>query len=128
MIPLPSDKSFVAVALNENGASAFTYLKDASKGSRQVYFVNEVRKGAITEAQMLLGQFIFEFEKSPVDALRLTPGATNRLYFPREGEEKGDNRVETYDSLTPEEVADTRERLAALSAIYPSAGELLEYL
>jgi hypothetical protein len=125
---VPAPKRFVAVELNGHGATAFVYLRGAKAGERRVYFVDRVAPGAVTKAPMLLGQFLDEFEKCPEDALRLSPGGTNRLYFQVEQEHSGDRRVSAYDDLTPEEVRDTWGRLAQLAKAYPKAAELLKYL
>ena len=99
---------FVALTLTKDGSTAFTYLKGAEEGQREVYFVNEIKTGAISQASMLLGQFLFEFEGAPKDALPMR-GDTNRIYFPK------DKRVSRYEHLTEDEKEQTINRLKALA-------------
>jgi hypothetical protein len=106
---------WLAITLNEEGSKSFAYLKGASAGVRVVYYIDHFNMGAITEAPMLLGQFLFEFEGCPDDALRMSDGGTNRVYFRMNG--KQDNRVVAYDFLTDAEVEDTRRRLRALAKL-----------
>lgn len=108
------EPGFVALTLSEDGASSFSYLRDGKPGQRHVYFVDHINTGSITGAPMLLGQFLFEFEGSPADALRMSPGGTNRIYYPR------DKRVASYDPLTEEERQDTKNRLHNLAEKYPA--------
>lgn len=128
---VPKTKSFVTVVLSEMGAVSFKYLQGAKPGERQVYFVDSTGKGSFTGADMLRGQFVFEFEKSPEWALPMAPGCTNRLYFgglSNYSDGRGDKRVLEYDHLTAEEIENTRTRLTALAMIHPKATELLRYL
>lgn len=104
---------WLAMTLNEEGSKSFTYLKGASAGVRVVYYIDHFNTGAISEAPMLLGQFLFEFEGCPNDALRMSGGGTNRIYFRMNGQQ--DNRVAAYDFLTEAEVEDTRRRLLMLA-------------
>ena len=128
---VPKSGRFVAVVFSERGTTAFSLLEGVKAGERQVYYIDAVRQGRISGAQMLLGQFVTEFEQEPQVALSLTPGSTNRLYFPGSNNNEGlqgDNRVIEYDDLTSEEVEDTRARLAALAATHPKAADLLCHL
>lgn len=103
-------KQFVTVSLSERGVKSFTYLKNAKEGQREVYFVDNISRGGITGSIMLLGQFIFEIEAAPEDALQFTPGSTNRLYYP------SDKRVFLYDDLTNEEVEAVKESFVFICA------------
>lgn len=105
---------FVSLTLNDHGAESFSYLKNGKAGQRHVYFINDINTGGISGAPMLLGQFLFEFEECPEDALRMTPGGTNQIYYPR------DKRIESYNPLTEEEIQDTKNRLAKLAEKYPA--------
>lgn len=107
------NSGWLAITLNDHGAKSFTYLKGASAGVRVVYYIHHFSMGTITEAPMLLGQFLFEFEGCPDDALRMSGGGTNRVYFCMNGQQ--DKRVAAYDFLTEAEVEDTRHRLLALA-------------
>lgn len=121
--PWPNIESgkFVVLTLNEHGAESFSCLKDGKPGQRHVYFVDEINTGGITGAPMLLGQFLFEFEGCPKDALRMSPGGTNRIYYPR------DKRISAYSPLTEEEAEDTKNRLIRLGEEYPAeVAELAE--
>lgn len=104
---------WLAITLNHEGAKSFTYLKGASAGVRVVYYIDHFNMGTITGAPMLLGQFLFEFEGCPDDALRMSGGGTNRVYFRMNGQQ--DNRVAAYDFLTDAEVEDTKRRLQVLA-------------
>lgn len=108
---------FVVLTLTSDGSTAFTYLKDASKGQREIYFVNRIETGAISKALMLLGQFLFEFEGAPKDALPMRDGCTNRIYFPK------DKRVSKYEHLTEDEKEQVRNRLKVLAARQPDFSE-----
>lgn len=112
---------FIALTLNEDGAGSFSYLRGGKPGQRHVYFIDHINTGGITGAPMLLGQFVFEFEGSPAEALRMAPGCTNRIYYPR------DKRISAYNPLTEEEVEDTKKRLNRLAEKYPAEiGELVK--
>lgn len=113
---------FVALTLSKDGSTAFTYLKGGQEGQREIYFVNKISTGAITEATMLLGQFLFEFEGAPKDALPMIDGCTNRIYFPK------DKRVTEYNHLTDEEKEAVKNRLAALAARLPEFSESISNL
>jgi hypothetical protein len=102
---------WLAITLNEEGAGSFTYLKGASAGVREVYYIDSFGIGTMTGAPFLRGQFLFEFEGCPHTALSLS--APNRIYFRSDG--KQDKRVAAYDFLTEAEIADTRQRLLVLS-------------
>lgn len=106
--------TYTALTLSEEGARSFRYLQAGKPGQRHVYYIAKINTGVITGAPMLLGQFVFEFEGCPETALRMTPGGTNRIYYPH------DSRISAYDSLTPQEVLDTKERLAKLFDEYPA--------
>jgi hypothetical protein len=108
------NSGLLALTLNEHGAGSFSYLKGASAGTRVAYYIHHFSMGTITQAPMLLGQFLFEMEAVPEDALRLSPGGTNRIYFRKNGPGEQDKRIGSYDFLTPEEVEDTRRRLLGL--------------
>ncbi len=108
------EPGFVALTLSDDGAKSFTYLKDGKPGQRHVYFIDRIQTGGITGAPMLLGQFVFEFEGSPAEALRMSPCGSNRIYYPR------DRRVVSYDPLTEEERQDTENRLRKLAETYPA--------
>ncbi len=101
------------LTLNDKGCSAFSYLKNGQTGKREVYFINKINTGSVTGATMLLGQFIFEFEGAPDEALLMRPGGTNRIYFPT------DSRIRDYDFLKKEEKDETKSRLSVLLKKYP---------
>lgn len=106
------NNGWLAITLNEKGAKSFAYLKDALAGIRVAYYIDHFSVGNFTEAPMLLGQFLFEFEACPRYALQLS-GDTNRIYFRMDG--KQDQRVTSYDFLTEAEVEDTKRRLLVLA-------------
>lgn len=116
MVKIIVEGGFLALTLNERGAKSFAFLKDASPGVREAYFISYFQVGTITGAPMLLGQFLFEFEKCPEDALRLLPGNTNRIYFRKNGPGDKDGRIDAYDLLTKNETANVRSRLQALAS------------
>lgn len=105
--------TYIALTLSEYGADGFTYLRNGKPGQRHVYYISYINAGTISGKPMLLGQFLFEFEGAPSDALRLTPGFTNRIYYPQ------DRRISSYDPLTEAEIEETRNRLMKLSEKYP---------
>lgn len=117
---------FLALTLNEWGARSFTFLENASPGSREAYFVDRFSMGAITEAPMLLGQFLFEFEKCPEEAFCLSSGDTNRIYFRMNGPGQKDERIDEYSLLTEVEINDVRSRLQALAAHQPQHQETID--
>jgi hypothetical protein len=117
---------FLALTLNESGVGSFTFLKDASPGSREAYFVDRFAMGGITEAPMLLGQFLFEFEKCPEEAFCLSSGGTNRIYFRMNGSGQKDRRVDEYSLLTEDEINDVRSRLQALAVHQPQHQETID--
>lgn len=102
----PKEKSFVVVVLNAEGAKSFKYLKNGKAKQREVYFINYRKTGGLTNAPMLLGQFIFELEFCP-DALAFKAGCTNRLYLE-------DRRVISYEELNDFEKKETLKRLEAM--------------
>lgn len=104
---------WLALTLNEKGARSFTYLKGASAGVREAYYISRFSMGGISEAPILAGQFLFEFEGCPESAFALHPGLENRIYFRIDGHQ--DERVAAYDFLTDAEIEDTRNRLLALA-------------
>jgi hypothetical protein len=102
------EKQFVAITLEKYVDSPFTYLQEEyQSGKRHVYFIDRMQIGGISKALMLLGQFLFEFEGCPQQALPLTQGCTHRIYFP-------DKRVHSCDLLTGEEKEETKKRLYQL--------------
>jgi hypothetical protein len=116
---------FLALTLNEDGARSFTFLKDASPGVREAYFVDHFAMGGISEAPMLLGQFLFEFEKYPEEAFNLSSGGTNRIYFRMNGPGQKDRRIENYGLLTEDEITNVRSRLQALAVKQPHHQETI---
>lgn len=80
----PKDHSLVVLTLNNEGSHGFTYVEKGQEGQKEIYYIDKVRIGSISQEIMLLGQFLSEFENSPSDALLLEPGCTNRIYFPND--------------------------------------------
>lgn len=109
----PEEQRFIVLTLSYEGATAFTYLRNGQEDMRQIYFVKRIRLGAISQTTMLLGQFLFELEICPDDALPMAPGCTNRIYFPE------DHRVKSFDALTLEEKEHAHQRLTTLREKYP---------
>ncbi len=107
------NSGFLAITLNERGSKSFAFLKNASAGIRTPYFVSCFQMGAISGGPMLLGQFLFEFEKNPIGALPLNSGGTNRIYFRMDGHQ--DKRVQSYDFLNEKEAEDVKSRLLVLA-------------
>ena len=119
------EKQFIAATVVKGGG-IHAYLRDADGETRYIYYVDAIRTGAMSKSTMLLGHFIDEFEDAPDAALKLTPGWTNRLYFPNS------ENVVSYDYLTEEEVLKTKGRLEELGRNHPeyndTIGNLLEAL
>lgn len=80
----PKDHSLVVLTLNGEGSHNFSYIKKHQKGQKEIYYINKVVIGGLSERIMLLGQFLYEFENSSSDALIMEPGYTNRIYFPED--------------------------------------------
>lgn len=118
---------WLAITLNEHGANAFRYLKGAP-GTRAVYFVKDFAIGGISEAPMLLGYFMSDFEGDPDYALRFPQGDSNRIYFRKDGPGEKDKRVEEYSLPTDDELDDTAHRLDALAAAHPGFTTQIEML
>ncbi len=114
-----AEGGWLAITLSECGANAFRYLRGAP-GTRAVYFVKDFAIGGISEAPMLLGYFMSDFEGDPNYALRFPKGASNRVYFRKDGPGEKDNCVEQYSLPTEDEIDDTARRLDALAAAHPN--------
>ncbi len=114
-----AEGGWLAITLSEHGANAFRYLKGAP-GTRAVYFVKDFAIGGISEAPMLLGYFMSDFEGDPDYALRFPQGDSNRVYFRKDGPGEKDKRVEQYSLPTEDEIDDTARRLDALVASHPA--------
>ena len=104
---------WLALTLNEEGAGSFTYLKGALAGVREVYYISHFGMGVSLKFPVLFGQFLFDFEGCPGEALSLRPRLKNSVYFRMDGCQ--DYRVAAYDFLTDAEIEGTRSRLLALA-------------
>lgn len=117
---LPEENILLVLTMTEVGARSFTYLKNVEKGQREIYFVGKVLKGAVSGRTMLLGQFIFEFEKAPDESIPMNPASSNRIYFPE------DKRVALFEEPTEEEKKETKERLLDLAEKNPKHREAIQ--
>ncbi|MDZ7612141.1 MAG: hypothetical protein U5L10_05240 [Candidatus Moranbacteria bacterium] len=109
---------FLAITLSEEGLRRFALPKSFAN-IRLPYFVDNFIRGALTNAPMLWGHFLFELEERPGEALRFETDCTNYLYFRMNNPDKKDVRVKNYGFLAEHEIEEVRSRLEFLSENHP---------
>lgn len=86
-----------------------TMVMLTKKGQRLMYFIDHVTDGSVTCETMLLGQYLSDLIGSPNQALPMTKGCTDRVYFPQHSE------IDFFEKPTGEEMDQFIEELNELA-------------
>jgi len=102
-----SNGSLIAVTLNDLGSLVFGYEGKANE--RMIFFVDKKTRNHDIGGDILFGQFLYQFEKSPKDTLNNGNRHPSRINYPH------DSRVISYDSITPDEFDDFFKKMNQIS-------------